>query len=284
MPTKKIKKTNETSVLSNWLFRQPLVFATAYFVISTLLVVLFTAINAIFNTDSFVALLITLFIALVGTAYYFLIKKLPHDDMHRNDLIAITNGCSIIAIVLPLFFLLFVGTNPNMIHRKLVWMYILHPNVLMFLGLLSTFAVLYLLGVAISGIYAKYKRTTTMGISKWKIFCSMPFGFLLLWTPGYLIPEKNAKSNVKIKSHWYSVFNKWVISDVYNTLVVFLGFLLLKNIFSGTGVFLLTAVLLGIYGVWYLKYKQNLMKIMNNGYALSAVFINITAILIMSIF
>ena len=285
MPAKKTKKTtSNTSCLSTWLFKQPLIFAVSYFVISTLLVVLFTAINALFNTDSFTALLITLFIALIGTAYYLIIKKLPHDDMHRNDLIAITNGCSIIAIILPLIFLLFVGSDVNMFQRKMMWMYLLHPNILMFLGLAFTFMFLYLIGVALSGIYAKYKRATTMGISKWKVLCSMPFGFLLLWTPGYLIPEKNSSSNLKIKSNWYSAFNKWVISDMYNTLVVFLGFLLLRNIFSGLALLLLTTALLGIYFVWYLKYKTNLTKIMNKGYALSAVVINITAILITLLF
>jgi hypothetical protein len=56
------------------------------------------------------------------------------------------------------------------------------------------FVSLYLIGVALSGIYAKYKRATTLGIKPWKVILSMPFAFLLMWTPGYLIKDKDTKS------------------------------------------------------------------------------------------
>lgn len=287
MPIKKAtKKTTPTkkSLLSTWLFKQPLIFTAAYFIISTALIVLSSIINAVFNINSFSVLMSALFISFVFSAYYFLIKKLPHEEMRRDDLIAITNGCSLIAIVMPLIMLLFTGTNVNVIQHKIMWMYIMNPTVLLLIGILITLFLLYMSGVALSGIYAKYKRAVTMGISKWKVLCSIPFAFLLVWTPGYLIPEKNVKSNLTIKTKWYSIFNNWVISDITNTVLTFLVLLLLKNAFSGFPVLLLTFGLLAIYGIWYLKYKNNLTKIMNRGYALSAVCINITLILAMLIF
>jgi hypothetical protein len=133
---------------------------------------------------------------------------------------------------------------------------------------------LYLIGVAISGVYAKYKRAATLGISPWKIILSMPFTFLMLWTPGYLIQDKT-KNNLEIKSAWYTRFNKWVVSSFNNTLFVFLLLLLFKSFVAGITTMALSALLLVIYALWFTKHKDDFVKNINQGYALTAIAINV---------
>ena len=138
---------------------------------------------------------------------------------------------------------------------------------------------MYLLGVAISGLYAKYKRCKSMGISPWKIILSMPFTLFMLWTPGYLIKDKTDNSNLQIKCKWYKSFTDWVVSNFNNTLLVFLTLLFFKSLITGTAATILALVLLAIYTLWYIKHKSDFIKNINRGYTLTAVGINIAIIL-----
>lgn len=280
MPTKKTLLTS----LSTWLFKRPVLFTVYYFLIMIGITAIFAAIHSWFNLQDMSVYLLTLLISFLLSAYYFIIKKLPHEDMSRNDLIAISNGQSLIAIVIPFILLAFMGTNPAVFQRNMMMLYLLHPVVFGFLAFSTIILFLYLLGVAISAVYAKYKRAKAIGISAWKIICSMPFTFLLMWTPGYLILEKDKPTNLEIKSRWYTKFNNWVLSDNTNILFTFLLFLLLKNVFAGLPVLILSAALLIVFALWTLKYKTTLMKNINKGYALTAVLINITMIIVLTIF
>jgi hypothetical protein len=154
-----------------------------------------------------------------------------------------------------------------------------HPVIFNISVILFVLLALYLFGLAISGIYAKYKRCKEMGITPWKIFLSMPFAFFMLWTPGYLIEEKTKKSNLQIKSKWFGNFNKWVLSSFNNVLFVFLFLTICKTMIAGLPTMVLCAVLLIIYTLWYVKHKSDFIKNINNGYALTAVGINIAIIL-----
>ena len=183
-----------------------------------------------------------------------------------------------------MFLLAFIGTDAALFQRKMVWLYLLHPTLFITLAILMILLMLYLSGVALSCVYAKYKRAQTIGISSWKIICSMPFTFLLMWMPGYLLPDTKTKTNLEIKSKWYSKFNDFVLANKYNTLFIFLLFLLLRNTYAGLPVLILSLALLLIYALWNLKHKQDLIKNINRVYALSAVLINVTIIIIMLIF
>ena len=141
------------------------------------------------------------------------------------------------------------------------------------------FVSIYLLGVSISGIYAKYKRAITLGTSPWKVILSMPFAFLLMWAPGYLIKDKEIKSETEIKSVWYNKLNKLVLSNFSNTLFAFLLLIFFKSLIAGTTTLVLTTILLIIYALWYTKHKSDFIKNINNGYALTAVGINLIILL-----
>ena len=198
--------------------------------------------------------------------------------MYRNDFIAINNGASIISIATSLIAILSIGLAGPMIQRKMMMMYLLHQSAFLIIFIAIILLSLYILGVAVANIYAKYKRATTMGINPWRVILSMPFGFLLMWTPGYLIEEKGKKSNLVIKSNWYNRFNNWVLSNFSNVLFMFLFLTFARCVISGLPTLILTTALLVLYTLWYVKHKSDFVKNINNGYALTAVGINIAVL------
>ena len=281
--TKNIKLTHEKksikmNQLRTWIFDKPVIFALLTFGITFVILIAHTFIMNIFASQLAEDITQILLIASVCWTTYYLIKKLPHDKMYRDDFIAITNGCSLMLIL----FLILTITLSFYAKDRIMWLFFLHPTLVGILALATYFISMYFLGVIISDVYAKYKRAVELGISKWKIILSMPFGFLLMWTPGYLIPEKKQGSNLTIQSKWFAKFNKWVMSNPSNTLLVFLIIILSKILFTNTATFLLTVFLLVIYTLWFLKHRTSFIKNINRGYALTAIAINITTILIMS--
>jgi hypothetical protein len=198
--------------------------------------------------------------------------------MSRHDFVAITNGCAFVSILFSLFTIPFFAYFKNL-QEKILELYILHNSLFTVFVIALVIIALYLIGLSLSGLYAKYKRCNTIGISPWKIILSMPFAFFMLWTPGYLIEEKTKKSNLEIKSQWYSKFNNWVLSSVNNTLFVFLFIVLFKSLVAGVATLVLTTTLFVLYTLWYVKHKSDFIKNINNGYALTAVGINIAIIL-----
>nr|MBQ0091580.1 hypothetical protein [Candidatus Enterousia merdequi] len=270
----------QTNTLKSWLFSKPLTFSIISFLSIIVFVLLYSFVASLISIDLEHNSLITIILSVLPFIYpaYYMIKKLPHDKMLRSDFIAIVNGVSIITLIFSLI------TVPYFIYAKdlqknIFQMYYMYPTLFNIATIVFTFIVLYFLGLSLSGIYAKYKRCTTIGISPWKIILSMPFSFFMLWTPGYLIEEKTKKTNLEIKSQWYSNFNKFVLSNFNNTLFVFLFFTLFKSIISGTPSLILTSVLLVIYTLWYVKHKSDFIKDINNGYALTAIGINISILM-----
>lgn len=264
----------EKTKLKSWLLIKPLMFTLWFLILGTILGFAYSFIQSIFNFESMIPLYILCALTFILPACY-IIQKLPHEKMGQNDFVAITNGAGFISIIASLVAILTIGFYGENLQRDMLMMYILHPT--MFYGILSFVFVtsLYLIGVALSGIYAKYKRATTLGISPWRVILSMPFTFLLMWTPGYLIQDKEIKSELEIKSSWFKKLNKWVLANFNNTLFMFLLLLFFKCVIAGTATLVLSALLLILYVLWYVKHKSDFIKNINKGYALTAVGINL---------
>ncbi len=276
---KKEKNFNGTR-LKTWLFNKPLVFTFSFIGLSFLFCLFYSLIQMVFNIETIAPMYALCGISFVLSIYYTL-RKLPRDKMSQNDFIAITNGAGLISIISSFVVLLTAGIIENTFRFRMMALYMLHTHTTVFfiLFVLALLFSLYLIGVAISGIYAKYLRSVTLGISPWKVILSMPFAFLMMWTPGYLLKGKDIKSNMEIKCNWYSKFNKWVMSNFNNILFVFLFLLFCKNAISGLTTLMLSLALLIIYALWYTKHKSDFVKNINNGYALTAVCINIALLL-----
>lgn len=264
----------EKTKLKSWLLIKPLMFTLWCLILGTILGFAYSFIQSIFNFESMIPLYILCALTFILPACY-IIQKLPHEKMGQNDFVAITNGAGFISIIASFIAILTIGFYGGNLQRDMLMMYILHPT--MFYGILLFVFVtsLYLIGVALSGIYAKYKRATTLGISPWRVILSMPFTFLLMWTPGYLIQDKEIKSELEIKSSWFKKLNKWVLANFNNTLFMFLLLLFFKCVIAGTATLVLSALLLILYVLWYVKHKSDFIKNINKGYALTAVGINL---------
>lgn len=271
--------------LKQWLLNKPFIFSLMFFGLASVLGLLFSVVQTLLHFETLAPIYFIFGFSFIFSTYY-MIKKLPHDTMCRSDFIAITNGTSIISILSSIAAISVFGLYGHIFQRKMMTLYLLHPVLFGIIFLAITLFSLYILGVAISGLYAKYQRARTMGISPWKIILSMPFSFLMIWAPGYLIEDKNKKTNLIIKSKWYARFNNWVISNFSNMLFVFLFLLLAKSVIAGFPTLMLTLALLVIYTLWYVKHKSDFVKNINNGYALTSVGINLAilaAVILLSI-
>lgn len=268
----------EKTQLKSWLLTKPITFMLWFLILGLILSFGYSVIQSVFNFESMIPLYVLLALTFILPACY-MIQKLPHDKMNQSDFVAITNGAGIISIIASLAAILTVGGYGENIQRDMMILYVSHPTMFYILLSFIMLTSLYLIGLAISGIYAKYKRATTLGISPWHVILSMPFTFLLMWTPGYLIKDKEIKSGLEIKSHWYSKLNKWVLSNFGNKLFVFLLLIFFKSLIAGTATLVLAIISLIIYALWYTKHKSDFIKNINQGYALTAVCINLAILL-----
>ena len=268
----------EKTQLKSWLLTKPITFMLWFLILGLILSFGYSVIQSVFGFESMIPLYVLLALTFILPACY-MIQKLPHDKMNQSDFVAITNGAGIISIIASLAAILTVGGYGQNIQRDMMILYVSHPTMFYILLSFIMLTSLYLIGLAISGIYAKYKRATTLGISPWHVILSMPFTFLLMWTPGYLIKDKEIKSGLEIKSHWYSKLNKWVLSNFGNKLFVFLLLIFFKSLIAGTATLVLAIISLIIYALWYTKHKSDFIKNINQGYALTAVCINLAILL-----
>ena len=271
---------NTNNQLKSWIFGKPILFSVASFLSVLVFILLYSLIGSIISIDLGNNSLIGLLLLILPFIYpaYYMIKKLPHDKIHRNDFIAIVNGCAFVSILLSLItapYFLYL----DYLHNKMEFVRATHPILFNTTAIFVIILALYLVGLTLSSIYAKYKRCTTMGVSPWKVILSMPFTFFMLWTPGYLIEEKTKKSDLQIKSTWYTKFHKWVLANIHNTLCVFLFIVLFRSAIAGIATIVLTVALLVIYTLWYKKHKSDFIQNINKGYALTAICLNIAIII-----
>ena len=271
-------KNSNIYQLKNWLLNKPLFFALFSFVCGTVLFYGCAFIQSIFGFETMLPVSLAAIFTFVGATYYT-IKKLPHDKINQNDFIAITNGATLISVLTAFVAISVVNLYGTRFTMNLMLFYMAHKTVFFILFLLLLLFSLYLVGVAICNIYAKYKRAQTIGITPWKIILTMPFTFLLMWTPGYLIKGKDTKGNLKIKCQWYSKLQNWVMNSYSNILFMFLFLLLCRGIVAGLATFTLYVLLLVLYTLWYVKHKEDFMKNIDGGYTTTAIGINLVIII-----
>jgi len=284
-----VKDTKNTKLtLKTWLFDKPARF-TAWILVFSTLMYGFSYIPAIIKIPAIdiISIVITLVAFIFITRS--LIKDLPYKNVSHGDFTAIINGYKILSLVLftawmgltslmnactpSRMFITDIKTGniiPDQTH------FVISPTLFNIIEIIWFVVAVYLLGIWISNIYVKYKRAKDMGLSGWKVILSMPFTFIMTWMPGYLISDKK-QSNLTIKSNWYSRFNKWVISNINNTLFMFLLLFIFTNLFISTHIstVLFPLMLFAIYMLWKTITKESFVKHMNRGYIWTAILINL---------
>lgn len=273
---------NSKSTLKTWLLDKPARFTLWMFLISAVLIGI-SYVPKLMMIPFMDSLIMLVFLAVLLLSIYDLIKHLPHDNMPHTDFIAIMNGYKIISLLIFgiwLWLALWVSRDIRLATTDVTS----HVSVTLSVVIKTVWFILggYLLGLWISGIYAKYKRAKEIGFDTWKIILTMPFCFMMTWMPGYLVTDKKQQSNITIKSKWYKKFTDWVLSNNYRTLFVFLVFFVFANvIFSQTvQLVIFTLILFLIYMFWKSVAKENFSKQMNVGYIWTGIILNISMLIL----
>ncbi len=275
-----MKLANKQTTLQTWLFTKPLQFALRMLILIIIawLPRLFPAINISLFNYGMLAVTIGIFV----WATYKLAKSLPLKDISQKDFVALTNGYRITALA-TLF--IFFGYNALTNYFFSSFVFFKMPPVItqtLFAssGIIESVILMFFLGTVLSSIFVKYRRAKIMGLTPWKIILTMPFTFIMAWMPGYLIADKSTKSDLQIKSHWYSKFNTWATATSVNTTFVFLFLILLSNILltRQSASLLFPLVLFLVFSMWNSTSKPNFKANMNRGYAWLAIIINIVMV------
>ena len=265
-----------THPLKTWFFRKPLIFALTSFLFITLTTWIVSALLPPTETTIKIISRTTIFIILF--CIYLMFRKTNIKKVDRYSFVALTNLQSILFGILSIvmgivlyniatiqtWFLLNLQTGTNITTTTIILV-------------LSVIVSLFLLATITINAAFKILRIKSMNIPTWKIILSLPFGFTMLWIPGYFLPENNEHNKlISIKSKRYETFNKWLISTPINAVFAFIFFRTLYIMLSGIASLLLTLSFAMIFAIWKSQigtkqFESNIGK----SYANTAIIINI---------
>ena len=274
----------KTPTLVTWLLKAPFKFALISFITSILAIITFSLIFSNITTSA-TSLYILLTIAFAASTY-FTIRDLPKIKIDRPSFVAIHSAQTILGFLLFTTLTYILAYNQHSLMFRLMMFDANHPNVFMFIIILISLYILFLLGTAIINFYIKICRIQQFNIPTWKILFSFPFGFSMLWIPGYLLDTTPVKTpSQEIKSKTYSKIINWALTSNINTVSAFVFITILSGFFIGTAPILLTFILALIFGLWSTQIgKKKFEKQMNKAYTTTAIAINIIMIIILSCF
>lgn len=271
-----------TFKLSKWLLWSPLKFVISYFLWSVFLTVFLIAVIAVtaktFTNMTTLTFGVEAALLCIGCTY-LMIRDLPHDNLNRDNFVGLINLQMPIMTLLFLIPMLIIARNPDVALFKLILLS--HTSRLAFVLLIIFIALVYfyVFGLLISSVYAKFRRARTMGIPTWKIICSMPMGFSLIWVPGYLMPEnKNMDKNQTGK---YMSLTRNITKRPIICAAVFTAITLLSSPFFGFNLAMLTLAYALVFCIWVMTIgTKPMIKNIGGAYSTFAVAANIVMLLV----
>lgn len=268
-----MKKITTKPMLS-WILWQPLKFAVISFVLMVIAGIISTLIA---NTEE-TAKIITTILLLISfiSAIAIMFWRMPRDNIDRRSFVALTNTQVILASILFFISIILATSYYDWIILKMMWLNA-HSNtyfsiIMSIIGLYF----MYICGLFLSSLYTKYRRCRAMGIAPWKIICSMPFGFSMLWAPGYILPDNHTPNYVvPIRAKWYEKFTNWITSHTIITCLSFIIMVGVSQFFFGYKSVLLTLILTTIFAIWLgIVGDKNFRRSISGKYANFAIIIN----------
>ena len=262
--------------LLTWLLWHPLKFALIAF---GLIILISAVLNAMgVSTDGPIAfgVIIAVVIAAAITFWY-----MPRGNMDRRGFIALNNAQTLIATTIFWASAIIIATYQAQITNKLLWMATMQSGMFFTIFVLVGVFYMYLFGVSLTNLYTKYQRCREMGISPWKIILSMPFGFGLLWTPGYLLDDGNKNnSSVTISARWYERLTNWIMSNPIYTTLAFALIVIYSGFFAGFNAALLTLASAVVFAIWLrIAGLSGFRGAQNRTYSYVAIVVNIAIII-----
>ena len=267
---------NQQTTLKQWLVRAPIFFAITSFLCAIVLSVLGGLLLP--KTESTLNIIGTLMLGTTILSAIMAIRKIPTPKMDRTGIVTIFNTKMIILTLTSIVSLI---AALNLVPIQFGLLNIMHTPLGIVGGfILAVFLVLislYILGITIMGLWACFLRARTMNIPLWKIICSIPFGFDMIWLPGYFIPNKQDKNpTVTTKTKWISKLTNWTLARQSNTVFLFTTLIIFTGIFNGMTNTLLSISMLLMFGLWIMQIgAKKFEKSIGGTYATTAVVINI---------
>ena len=265
------------SLLKWWLW-SPLKFAfislASMLLVALLYVIIFGQIfNTSFVTHAPFLIMLGIIFALAIT---YQVRKLPHIKMDRPSFVAIHNIQTFVLSVAFIISSILLMANAQTIMIHLLWMETHSNDMFLIIMILAALFYLYLLGLLVANVYAKFCRARDMNIPTWKIICSMPFGFSMIWTPGYMLANGATKNpSQQIQTKWYKKLTDWVLACPVQTIGTFTVLTTLSGYFFGFQSILLTFALTLVFGIWVLQVgTKNFSKNIGGKFATTATIIN----------
>lgn len=260
--------------LLSWLVTRPLMFAVIAFITMTATTLIAGTIGG--NIAGPLANILGI-IAFLG-ACAWLVRKLPAGNLDRHNFIAITNAQTVItsfALIISSFLFLY---NYQAIMLRLLWMESHSTPAFMIIVIAMVIFYLYICGLFIANLYAKYRRIRAMGVGMWKTLATAPFGFCMLWIPGYLMP--NATNKTDNNNGWYNRFTNWIMTHPSRSAGALVILILLTGFTFGFNSIILTLGLAALFAIWCAiigpdKMRKNLSGV----YSTTAIIINVVTIL-----
>lgn len=239
--------------ISSWLIWGPLKFAMISFALMLIAALGYGMANSlIFDGNASRITLHVLLGVAFAAAVVLAIYKMPRSNLDRRSFVAVCNAQTFTVSATFIISTLLIVANAQKIMLHMLRLESHSPTMFVIVMIIAALFYLFLCGLFIANIYAKYRRCRAMGISAWKTICTLPFGYALLWIPGYLIADEKAKKDatVAIRAKWYAKLTDWIISKPVITVIVFVALGVFSGFFFGFNAILLTMFLGIVFAIW----------------------------------
>lgn len=272
-----------TPGLLSWVLWQPLKFAFISFALMSVVSTTYSIVaNALTTTGSAVVMwpMWTLIGGAIALSAWLMLRKLPRANIDQRSFIALNNAQAII-LAIAVFMSIFIAKYAQGALMGMMWRGTTGSVQFIAIAIGLALYYMYLFGLFISNVYAKFWRARAMGVSTWRIICTMPMGVGLLWIPGYILPEPpTRRPALPIRTAWYDHFTNWIASRGTITVIAFAVLTLFTGFMFGPQSLMLTGGITLLFAVWLgfmgpAKFRNS----MRGAYSTFAIIVNILLII-----
>lgn len=276
---------NKSQCLMSWILWRPLKFALTLLGLGIAVMIPYEIVSATIGGATALVTLGGLSIAAIVFATYLLFHRLPHDNLDRYSFVALENAQAYV-LALAVFVAMLAIMQAQSFLISLAMMGTAGNVIFVLLAAVMFVAYAYLVGLSLANVYAKFRRGRAMNIPTWKIICSIPFGFNLIWIPGYILPDEKAPKTPVIPIHapWYKNLTNWIVSRPSRTILAFAILTLFTGFMFGIQTIFWTCAAILLFSIWASTVgAKHFCKNIGGAYATVAVVLNIIMILAISV-
>lgn len=276
---------NKSQCLMSWILWRPLKFALTLLGLGIAVMIPYEIVSATIGGATAMWTLGILSIAAIVFATYLLFHRLPHDNLDRYSFVALENAQAYV-LALAVFVAMLAIMQAQSFLISLAMMGTAGNVIFVMLAAVMFVAYAYLVGLSLANVYAKFRRGRAMNIPTWKIICSIPFGFNLIWIPGYILPDEKAPKTPVIPIHasWYKKLTNWIVSRPSRTILAFAILTLFTGFMFGIQTIFWTCAAILLFAIWASGVgAKRFCKNIGGAYATVAVVLNIIMILAISV-